>query len=822
MEWEMSQHQYHFVRTFCITTAIMLCQPSISHGTEGMIVESKQELAEQLTPEEISKRADIFIVALKRDNPEIDIDSTESFKKRILKGKLILEDEDFSGDLKILPPEIGDLINLTHLNLSQNQFTTLPNEIGKLVNLTYLDVSENRLTTLPNEIGKLVNLTSLSILINDFITIPNDFWNLANLKELWLGGNQLITLSKDIGNLMNLERLDVSGNRLITLPNEIGNLVNLQELYLNDNQLITLPNNIGKLVNARHFDLEQNQLTTVPSDIRHLHNIVTLNLTNNPILNHGESETSWGREKLRQQFGDRVFFTEFSMKPMPRDTNIMQVYAALDAKSPRINRDTLRDNRIPDIPGDAIEDGAAFMEAFYVLLSNLNFVHEDQPGYLSYELLAGDYASDGLNNPGSNNDKIATYIFPRLTGYFKKLYDLPRNPDEEKGWQMYDENKPALKKVLSFIIRSLNEIKDSDQRATLFLLFVDGMLHCPTGQKEGLDTVALSLLGNKVISTDLRSLLSTHIGLKKNLHFKTAILSRGATSGQNVHLISNYEGILRSILGLSNILGYREQMGIFGQDPFSGNASNVIQVYYELLPIQRLVDWVMEQVQTKEDYELFEKLRALREKSQRGGLTMAISLKEKIKDAKQSLAEAEKERDRQRAEMKDMPESEQVFKQDEYSFTIEDIIEEKKGQIARLEQNMSKIKFMKKELEKQDLDAARREFLENQITILERSANRGNQKATETLSPAEREAVSKEIQALEAQVRAVKRFHPISTQVVIDYLRNRGDQENVKKDNITSAWWEGYLSADPEQNVDATLTPEGALHLLIDLGYVIR
>jgi Leucine-rich repeat (LRR) protein len=39
-----------------------------------------------------------------------------------------------------LPPEIGKLINLTHLDLSSNKLTTLPPEIGKLINLTLLGV----------------------------------------------------------------------------------------------------------------------------------------------------------------------------------------------------------------------------------------------------------------------------------------------------------------------------------------------------------------------------------------------------------------------------------------------------------------------------------------------------------------------------------------------------------------------------------------------------------------------------------------------------------------------------------------------------------
>jgi hypothetical protein len=45
---------------------------------------------------------------------------------------------------------------------SANQLTTLPAEIGQLSNLSVLDLSGNQLTTLPAEIGQLSNLSSLT------------------------------------------------------------------------------------------------------------------------------------------------------------------------------------------------------------------------------------------------------------------------------------------------------------------------------------------------------------------------------------------------------------------------------------------------------------------------------------------------------------------------------------------------------------------------------------------------------------------------------------------------------------------------------------
>ena len=42
-----------------------------------------------------------------------------------------------------LSSEIGNLAQLTELDLSDNQLTQLPGEIGNLAQLTYLDLSNN-------------------------------------------------------------------------------------------------------------------------------------------------------------------------------------------------------------------------------------------------------------------------------------------------------------------------------------------------------------------------------------------------------------------------------------------------------------------------------------------------------------------------------------------------------------------------------------------------------------------------------------------------------------------------------------------------------
>src|SRR5690606_18178168 len=190
--------------------------------------------------------------------------------------------------------EVIAVLAENHANVTNNRvvklsfgflnLTTIPETIGNLTNLTELNLRHNQLTTLPETIGNLTNLMILTMDNNQLTTMPEAIGNLTNLTELILVNNQLTTLPATIGNLTNLIILNLDTNQLSTIPETIGNLTNLTTLFLSQNQLSTIPETMGNLTNLTDLNLYSNQLTTVPGTIGNLTNLLTIKVTYNPNL----------------------------------------------------------------------------------------------------------------------------------------------------------------------------------------------------------------------------------------------------------------------------------------------------------------------------------------------------------------------------------------------------------------------------------------------------------------------------------------------------------------------------------------------------------
>jgi len=97
-----------------------------------------------------------------------------------------------SPSLATLPESIGDLINLTGLNLRNNGISTVPESIGSLTNLTSIDLAINNLTSFPIGILSLSNLIYLDLYDNEITSLPENLCtDLPLLAEFDMGSNFL-------------------------------------------------------------------------------------------------------------------------------------------------------------------------------------------------------------------------------------------------------------------------------------------------------------------------------------------------------------------------------------------------------------------------------------------------------------------------------------------------------------------------------------------------------------------------------------------------------------------------------------------------------
>lgn len=92
-----------------------------------------------------------------------------------------------NNSLQALPIKVFSKLTPKFVSISNNYFKSIPCEIEKWgETLEYFNVSVNFISNLPVEITKLKNLKSLHINNNSFISIPRYIFKLTNLKEIGL------------------------------------------------------------------------------------------------------------------------------------------------------------------------------------------------------------------------------------------------------------------------------------------------------------------------------------------------------------------------------------------------------------------------------------------------------------------------------------------------------------------------------------------------------------------------------------------------------------------------------------------------------------
>ncbi|KAK8592594.1 hypothetical protein V6N13_063167 [Hibiscus sabdariffa] len=178
--------------------------------------------------------------------------------------RLELQENSIFGSI---PPEIGNLSNITMLNLTSNFLNgTIPEEFSLLLMLERLFLSRNLFNIrIPSTLGKLPHLGLLDLSNNRFDgEIPASLGDLVALRSLFLNNNLLSgTIPRELLKCSNLYMLDLSYNKLQgRIPQELNEIreirgfINLSHNFLEG----PLPIELSKLENVEEIDLSSNNL----------------------------------------------------------------------------------------------------------------------------------------------------------------------------------------------------------------------------------------------------------------------------------------------------------------------------------------------------------------------------------------------------------------------------------------------------------------------------------------------------------------------------------------------------------------------------------
>nr|BAF98595.1 CM0545.400.nc [Lotus japonicus] len=248
--------------------------------------------------------------------------------------KLNLAYNDFSGSP--LYSEMGDLINLTHLNLSNSAITgDVPSRISHLSKLVSLDLSYLTMRFDPTTWKKLIlnstNLRELHVEVVDMSSIressllllmnlssslvslhlhgtklqgnfPSDILFLPNLQELDLSWNDKLRGQLPKSNWSNpLRYLDLSINNLRgQIPSSLFHLTQLSYLSLSGNKLVgPIPSKTAGLSKLNSLSLASNMLNgTIPHWCYSLPSLLLLDLGDNQLTGSISEFSTYSLEVL--------------------------------------------------------------------------------------------------------------------------------------------------------------------------------------------------------------------------------------------------------------------------------------------------------------------------------------------------------------------------------------------------------------------------------------------------------------------------------------------------------------------------------------------
>lgn len=105
----------------------------------------------------------------------------------------------YQGQRGAVPPALGGLDSLRHLQIGLNSVTSLPREIGRLQRMDSIVIGTTSIgPTIPDEIGELSNLRCLKVHSSRLETLPTSLMKLQKLESVDFSYNAICSMDDSL------------------------------------------------------------------------------------------------------------------------------------------------------------------------------------------------------------------------------------------------------------------------------------------------------------------------------------------------------------------------------------------------------------------------------------------------------------------------------------------------------------------------------------------------------------------------------------------------------------------------------------------------